>query len=337
MDSASPIDPTPHPEQTLPHPRRFWWLTRLIALTVLLAACVAGVRVWWGNVAERRMAAAIADAHARGERILICDFATTQIVSDERNAAFYYRRAKQTLKTSNTQEWALDATETLPVRQDVFDITGEALKQNAAALADIRKARECDQVDWNIAVRSPMWSVLLPDLNYVRQLARITRAAGIHAAQRGDHRAALEHAHDLHAIVRNINHQPFLISHLVSVGIDAMAADFVAEITPNLRIADEGDAGKFAASRAQVRAVIDSLLNDQPRRDGMQLALQSERAAQVDTGNVMGSRARLLRPSMQLDALRLVNEGKQLQAAARAPDWPAAQALFPVPLPNVQG
>src|SRR5688500_11860445 len=348
MTTASAPAPQPR-ESDAPHPRRYRWLTRIAALYVLVIVAVAGVRWWWGNVSSSRFEAAIAAAHARGEKILVADYALSDPIPDEQNAAFYFGRASKAIKFNKTEEWAIGNAGSLPLREDIFETLGEALASHPQVLADLRAARGAPKVDWGLKVASPMWSVLLPHLYQTRRLANILRAAALHAAQRGDHAAAVEYVLDFEPLMRSLDDQPFLITHLVRIGVEAVAADAVAEIARELEIAGgPGGGGRRGgapvpatgvsspARREQVRALLALLLDDQPRQSSFTAALEGERAAQMDVGVSVATRTYLVRPAIQMDTVTLVKEGEQLLAAAAAADWSVGQKLMP-PVPVVTG
>src|SRR5262245_42071518 len=83
MPDAPVADSPTAPEPAYPYPPRYWWLTRLSALVVLLGLALAGLRWWWGNHADRKMDAVIAAAHARGEKILVADYQKDQFLPDD--------------------------------------------------------------------------------------------------------------------------------------------------------------------------------------------------------------------------------------------------------------
>ncbi len=333
---------SPRPsEPAEPHPRRYWWLTRLAVVWVLIVAAAAGMRVWWGNVAERRLSAAIEAAHTRGEKILIADYARPD-VADEQNAAFYLDRAEKSLKLSRTEDWAVGNATALPLPAHMVPILEAALEKSAAALSDIRTARELTNSDWGVNMFSPMWSVLLPHLNPARHLATLSRAAAIHAAHRGDHAAAIEHVRDIQAIGRSLDDgNTFLITHLVRIGIDVLAAELAAELARDLQVAGVAvhpatRPAHTPASREQVVQLIASLIDDGPRRASLHNALQGERAAQVDIGMNVAKRARVVQPAIQLDMIGLAREGDQVIAAAAAANVPMSKNLAPNP-PTIDG
>ena len=325
-------------EASGPHPPRFRWLIRLTALCLVLMAAVASVRWWWGDLSSRRLNATINAVRARGERIVVADYAREHTLPDERNIAEYLRRAEKAAKFTKMEDWAISNADVLPLRDDIFQNVGEALDNHPLVFAELRAARDVKEADWKLNVVSPMWSVLLPHLNPLRQLANISRAASLHAAQRGDHAEAVEHVLDMSPVMRSLDDQPFLVTHLVRVGIGALASHTAAQLAHDLQIAGEdGSAPRLAttqpatrpASRQQVRALIAALLEDEPRHAAFQEALRGERAAQVDIGMTMARRSQLVRPAMELDALRLAAEGEKLVSAAGATDLPAARKLLP--------
>ena len=77
-------------------------------------------------------------------------------------------------------------------------------------------------VDWKIGYRSPVIQILLPDLNPQRQLARLMVDRARLNYQRGDHAAAIRDLQRAACIGRAVSHQPMVVSHLVSVGINSL-------------------------------------------------------------------------------------------------------------------
>jgi hypothetical protein len=336
----APLHPT---ESSEPYPPRFRWLWRISAVYVLLIGAVVGVRVWWGNVAGARLDAVVHGAHARGEKILVADYARDVPLPDEQNAAFFLQRAHRGLppSTSRTEHWALDNASDLPVREDIAALVGPVLSSRQPVLDDIRTARHLPQADWGNRVTSPVWSMLLPNLNHARGIANFANSAAMYAAHRGDHAAAIEHVRDIHGITRALEQDNvFLVTHLVCIGVDAVAADAAADLARDLQI--EGTPAPATApvakpaTRAQVQALIAELLDESGRRGSQRNAFQLERTAQIDIGATVGRRAHIVRPAIQMDLLDLAKEGDQMMVAGDAANWPAAQKLLPVP-PKVDG
>ncbi len=318
-----PADPTRFPEPTFPYPRRFWWLTRLSALGCVLVAAALGVRWWWGDVAQRRLDAVIAAAKSRGEPILVTDYAARPPPPDETNAAFYLRRSGMALKYTPTEEWALENVEALPIPPDVAEVAAATVERYGAQLTDVREARRHgDKIDWAIAIRSPMWNVLLRDLTHLRDLGRLTRAAALLAAERGDHAAALEHVHGLRFMARAANAQSFVVSQRYATYAHRAALSTLTAVMVDAPLDD-------AKLREEIRLLIAELRNERPHLEALRNGIRGDRAMHLDAGQLLAAEYPVLRPALQLDALRLIAQDEAMIAAAGAPTLPAARAAFP--------
>jgi hypothetical protein len=120
--------------------------------------------------------------------------------------------------------------------------------------------------------------VLLRDLSPCRELINLLADRALIEHQDGDDAAALADIERVLFVSDAIARMPTLVAHLVHLGMANLAADRLEKITPDLRI---GDAPPAASGKA-VAAMISHLLNDQPTRDGQQLALMSERMMEID-------------------------------------------------------
>src|SRR5665213_2093956 len=85
--------------QEAPNPHRFWWLKRIAVLVLVALAGLTVLRWLWAREADRRSAALIADAKARGEPILPEDFEAAK-VPDADNAAILFSQAASVLVLS---------------------------------------------------------------------------------------------------------------------------------------------------------------------------------------------------------------------------------------------
>ena len=207
-------DPTKGaPEPTVPYPPRFWWLTRLTALGCALAVVALVVRWWWGATAQNRLDETVAAARVRGDPILVLDYIAESHPPDESNAAVYLRRAAMALKLTRTEEWALENVEALPVPEDVAPIAAAVVRRYRPQLAEVIEARrDPNTIDWAVPIRSPMWNVLLRDLNHVGTLRELARAAALLAAQDADYATALEQLRNLQFIANSPRTQPFRVA-----------------------------------------------------------------------------------------------------------------------------
>src|SRR5688572_2589791 len=234
-----PADSAQVAEPTVPYPRRFWWLTRLGVTGGAIVVLGLGARWWWGEVAQRRIDAVIAAAHARGEPILVSDYAAESHPPDDVNAAIYLRRSAMALKYSATEEWALDAAEGLPLRSDIAQVAAATVRKYRPQLADIAEARRhANTIDWALAIRSPMWNVLLRDLNHLAELRMLASAAALLAAQDGDYREALEQVRNMRFLAEAAETQPFAVAQQFVMHGNRCALSTLADIAVDMPLDD---------------------------------------------------------------------------------------------------
>src|SRR5215207_7112344 len=155
-------------------------------------------------------------------------------------------------------------------------------------------------------MKRPIVATLLPHLNDARHPANTAGDAALYAHLNGDDAAALETIRDVRHLSRGAGAEAFLICHLVSVGIEALAQSRLQVIAPGLCIAPEESEGETPtgattlpappgplptpkaatvrrpATRAQVRALIAELLDDRDAAASMKKAHAGERASQLE-------------------------------------------------------
>ncbi len=79
------------PDKT-PMPVRYRWLKRICVGGVVLLVALRLLRLWWGNVADRRLQAEIDRIVAAGEPLFPRDFDSPSI-PDDRNAVVVLKQA----------------------------------------------------------------------------------------------------------------------------------------------------------------------------------------------------------------------------------------------------
>ena len=343
-------------ERQVPFPVRFWWLKRLTLLCLLLAGSLAGLRLWWGWEAERRLGRALAPVVAGGWPVRGRDM-NPGPVSEQANAAAYLRKAAAAVDPANDSPAASSvAYPSYPPFGAQWEAAAEkSVAGSARTFPLARQARAFEQVDWGWRMRRPATATLLPHLNEARHLANTVGDAAMYAHVNGDDAAALETVRDVRHIAAALGGEPFVISHLVAVGVEALALSRLQVIAPGMRIAPEGSPGDApprppatlpagashpltattkakatprAASRGQVRGLIAELLDERDVAASLQAALAGERATQLDMADWMGESAAVLRPMFRLDALRMLEQDDGMIAAATQPTLPAAKAVL---------
>src|SRR5437667_1515966 len=142
-----------------------WSIIALVILMLLVA-----LRAWWGHEAHRRLNARIDAAHARGEKILVEDYASHPADDAENAAVALKAAAKAVVLTPPQEQWEDDFDARYAPSANDIAMMRAIVAGNRAALAKLRAARSMPVADFGVHVRSPAVNALLPHINDVHQL-----------------------------------------------------------------------------------------------------------------------------------------------------------------------
>jgi hypothetical protein len=341
----TPTSTHPPPATTAAPPRRFWWLKRLSFAFALLFALLLALRLLWGHVAQRRVDQRILAAQSAGEPVVPSDFIDPNKPADAENAAVAFGAAAMALKFNQAQS-AFDARYDPDIALSESDrkLLAGIVAGNVKALALSRHAATLPHVDWGVRYTTPLLWTLLPHLSPARRLASFLRYAAIDHHLSGMDGQTVE---DLRDIIREGDDidrgQPvFLVTHLVSIAINSLATDTIARYAGELQI-DTTTAG--ATTTAQVRMLIDQLLDDQTYRKAVAGSWYAERLIGFDeaTADYVIYRTPQhqwwlwpIRPMFRLDAVRLFDWYSAVAAASSEASLPVAMAKMPAlpPMPS---
>ena len=337
-------------------PRPFRWGRYLMLAFLLVMVVVILGHWWWSNRAERQLLAQMDEYRKLGEPTEFEDFNDTDI-PDSQNAAEDLRAAARAIVLEGDDRKAFDQIERgLPLRDKEVALFRKVMEESAEAFKHVQTAKAKPAVSWKLRFQSPMIALLLPDLNSQKDLANLLAAAALLAHHEGDDATAILRIEDLHFVAAALQKQPILVSHLVSNGVRALAADTLRHIAPDFQIAGSNSATGRPADRKRVQELIADLLDDAPVRAGFRRALQGERLAQKDStmllgrgnaqllGTQMGPNAvaipaaliaGALRPIIFEDGTMMVRYTTAVAEAARQETLPAARATLP-PFPMEQ-
>jgi len=215
---------------------------------------------------------------------------------------------------------------------------------NQRALALARRTRQYDRFDWGpgLVLNGPHG--LYHRLNEVRALTNTLGDAAEYAHEMGDDVAALETIRDARHVSLVVRDDPVIVSDLVGISMEAVALARLEEIAPGLRIGTDDDADARAANTeaaraaalapagkveplrrvtpANLRALIDELLDDGPRNRRTASAFAGERALLQGMAADPHNTRWLVRPMWRLDATRVDDVlAANLESATR-PNWP---------------
>lgn len=265
--------------------------------------------------------------------------AAVRAVPDADNPAEYLKSAEQAVhpKVESPAQSNHEFPQYPPYPAKWHELADRAVATNGKAMALARQARQFPVADWKINLTSPLIR-RLPRLGNARNLANLLGDAALREHLRGNDHEALELIADIRHQAAMIDQQPFLVSHLVAVGIDALAIHRLEIIGPGLRIRTDAvpstaPADPSPATAQQVRKMIQQLL-DASQDAGTVRALVHERVAQIDSTSMFADSVLLIRPMFQLDLARCLAREQTIIRAARLDTWPAAKSVLDT-LPSV--
>jgi type II secretory pathway pseudopilin PulG len=326
-------------ESTTPNPPRYRWLRRSLGIFAILLALLVGLWFCWAHVAANRLRAAIDEVHARGEPIEMEDF-TFPAIPDKENPAVYYARAHASAvqPTQIDQQWIGWNQYWSPT---AVASLGALIDKENVSLGLIRQPRGYPRSVWPVVYRRPAIMILLPQLNWLRQLANTMAAATFVAHQRDQDDLAVETLRDMHHFADSVQqYGPFLVACLVASGIDDLCSRAAIDLARDMRISDgsvSSTTQPIGASRRQVMDLIADLSDESEMNHAFSRATWGERMMAIDPGSrgLLGIPipvTKVLGPAFDLDAAQMVRYDTQIAVAVSQPNYPAAKAAMPAPL-----
>lgn len=320
-NTTEPLEP--------PLPPRFWWLKRLTVLTLLYFALLAGVRWWWGRIADARLAALIADARARGEPVFPEEFAPRK-VPDDQNAAILFDQAAAALVTTPQFSRLYPQDQSKSLSPSELQVIGTNVAANRRALDLARQAATRPAASWGAGdnYRQIVRKHVIPQ----RDLAKLLWCASIYSHAIGKDREALSLVIDLLAQSRAMDAGPTtLLTRLTALVMERHSTSAIRRFAYDLQL-DSTNAG--AATPVQMHDLISLLLDDEHYHMANVRGWFAARAEVLDSSrrldDLLESRIdRFLKPTYQLDGARTIAWIGDEARAARATNSEAYSAQLP--------
>jgi hypothetical protein len=205
-----------------------WPLVGLATLFVLAKAVAVGTLLFIDNAvaAEGRM--------LRVEAAQIMATALPPVPAPDDNAALLYRRAFAAIGSdatlSSDESPVADALAADPASPEV----AELLARHAATLDLLRRAAAKPDCRFDRDWSRPSFDMLLPELQEMRQAARLLALSARKAAADGDGAGAVADIVCVHRLGTHAASEPILVSELVGRAIDAFALEALVAILPRL-------------------------------------------------------------------------------------------------------
>ena len=212
-----------------------WPVVGLAGLFVIAKMVVLGILLILDN------AVAAQAPYLRMEAASLMETHLPPVVTDTENAAPLYQEAFLLLDTDPTTR-ENDSPLGKPMAADLdAPATVELLRRHAPTLDLLRQAADRDVCRFTRDWSRPAVDMLLPEIQSIRNAARLLALAARREAADGDIAAALRDVARLGRMSRHAASEPILISGLVGLAIDAVALDTLAGVLPACT-ADDVDA-----------------------------------------------------------------------------------------------
>ena len=176
-------------------------------------------------------------------------------VEDERNAAMLYEKAFARIR----QDSSLTSADSLLNQEDLDPASpavAQLLERHATTLRLLREASVMPACRFDRDYAHPSITMLLPELNYCRDGARMLALAAKHDARTGKAARAIEDLNALFRVGRAAGSDPIIVCSLVQIGIDALGVKTLETVLPHVNRADDLQRlqiGDVDAARRQAR------------------------------------------------------------------------------------
>lgn len=209
-----------------------WPLVGLVAAFLLAKGAAAGTLLTLDSGITSRA------PEMKAEAVELLQANLPPVVTDTANAAPLYQGAFAALDAdpvAGAPDSPLGTSSTVDVQDPgVADLVA----RHAETLSLLREAASREVCRFSRDWTRPSLDMLLPEMQSMRQAARLMQLAARRKATTGDIAGALDDVILLHRMGQHAAAEPILISGLVGVAIDTMALQTLAQVLPKLDASD---------------------------------------------------------------------------------------------------
>ena len=209
-----------------------WPLVGLVAAFLLAKGAAAGTLLTLDSGITGRAPG------MKAEAVELLQANLPPVVSDTANAAPLYQAAFAALDAdpvAGAPDSPLGTSSTVDAQDAAV---ADLVARHSETLSLLREAAGRDVCRFTRDWTRPSLDMLIPEMQSVRQAARLVQLAARRKATTGDIAGALDDVNLLHRMGQHAAAEPILISGLVGVAIDTMAIDTLAQVLPKLDASD---------------------------------------------------------------------------------------------------
>ncbi len=215
-----------------PFMSRAWWKRnkrRMAWLCLVLVAIWTATNIYASVLLNRELEA----IRQRGEPLTLAELAPPP-VPDAQNAAVLYKHAEvllEKLGLTSDEEMQMMGRGAQTTPQQLSSVRRPLLQKYRPGVELIRQASRLSLCRFPRPWQTrPAFTILFPELAYLRKFARLMSASAIQEAQDGQTTQAIEDVGTIYRISEHANSDPILIAFLVSTAVEQIGHNALAQV-----------------------------------------------------------------------------------------------------------
>jgi hypothetical protein len=273
------------------------------------------LRLSWGWWVGREMERKLDDLRRQGHPVKVEDIALAQ-VGDEENAWTWQTKAAKALVegVDSPRNSNMEYPGYPPYSAEWLKLAEASEKAHGESFRLARKARELVKVQMRKEL-GPTSAYEVSHLNDANSLSNVIADGAQYKQTKGADEEAMERLLDILHISRSMRHDPFVISQLVAMGIDAKACNSAQIMGPELRAGDFREGSK---ARQKLTEVVHRLLEESELARRLAMPIDTERVWWMMYSRSASKNTWVIRPLVERDLARMLFNFDVLHEAAIA-------------------